>query len=291
MAGDWIKMRTSLLTNPKVNGIARELESHRDVTGVLSTGFNGVMSEIVTRNVMRHVTVSCLLVIWGAANEHTKDGVFRNADISDIDDMVGVPGFAAAMEDVGWLVADAEAGTVTLPNFNEYNTSGDTRSAGAKTNAQRQKEYRDRQKQSPDGNESNVTRDVTSNRREEKSREEKKEQKQMPPTASAPAALELVSDEMATVGKTPRRNGTRLPDDWKPSPELIAEVRAERGDVDLRTETAKFRDHFHAKTGKDATKLNWDATYRNWIRNSRTGGNGFSGQRHEPVRARQELRR
>lgn len=172
MAGDWIKMRTSLLTNPKVNGIARALESSREVSRALSTGFNGGMSEIVTRNVMRHVTVSSLLIVWGAANEHTNDGVFKSADLSDIDDMVGIPGFGDAMESVGWAEYDHESNTVTLPNFNEYNTSGASRSAGAKSAAQRQKEYRDRKKH----NESDVTRDVTNgvtrDRREEKRREE-----------------------------------------------------------------------------------------------------------------------
>ena len=175
MAGDWIKMRTSLLTNPRVNGIARILEDDRNVGRALSTGFNGCMSEIVTRNVMRHVTVSSLLIVWGAANEHTRDGVFRNADLSDIDDMVGIPGFGEAMEAVGWASYDADSCTVTLPNFNEYNTSGHDRTAQAKTAAERQREYRERKK----SQESDVTRDVTSdvtrNRREEKSREEEED--------------------------------------------------------------------------------------------------------------------
>lgn len=174
MAGDWIKMRTSLLTNPKVNGIARELECNKDVSATLSTGYNGVMSEIVTRNVMRHVTVSSLLVVWGAANEHTKDGVFLNADLSDIDDMVGIPGFGDAMAVVGWAIYEEDSNSVTLPNFNEYNTSGQIRSAGAKTAAERQKEYRDRKKSKESDVTSDVTTDVTSNRREEKRREEKK---------------------------------------------------------------------------------------------------------------------
>ncbi len=183
MAGDWIKMRTSLLTNPKVNGIARELESAREVSQVLSTGYSGGMNEIVTRNVMRHVTVSSLLVIWGAANEHTRDGEFANADLSDIDDMVGIPGFGAAMESVGWLLYDAEQNSITLPNFSEYNTSGSERSAGAKTAAQRQKDYRERKKaqeeESRRDESCDVTRDVTRNRREEKRREEKKDKEQV----------------------------------------------------------------------------------------------------------------
>lgn len=179
MAGDWIKMRTSLLTNPKVNGIAKALESNTAVTKSLAIVHNCVMSQIVTRNVMRHVTVSSLLVIWGAANEHTFDGVFENSELSDIDDMTGIPGFGEAMESVGWLEYDVENHTVTLPNFNEYNTSSSERTAGAKSGAQRQKEYRDR-KSSQNKSKSdvtsdvtrNVTNDVTRNHREEKRREE-----------------------------------------------------------------------------------------------------------------------
>jgi hypothetical protein len=167
MAGDWIKMRPSLLTNPKVNGIARILEESRDVGRVLSSGFNGPMFEIVSRNVMRYVTVSSLLVIWGAANEHTRDGVFKNADLSDIDDMVGIPGFGLAMEAVGWLVYDENESSVCLPNFNEYNTVAASRSASAKSGAERQRAYRERKKGKERYENSDVTSDVTSDRREE----------------------------------------------------------------------------------------------------------------------------
>tara|TARA_R110000851_G_scaffold306239_2_gene464483 strand:- start:135 stop:773 length:639 start_codon:yes stop_codon:yes gene_type:complete len=38
----------------------------------------------------------------------------------------------------------------------------------------------------------------------------------------------------------------------------------------VRLELAKFNDHWTSKTGKDATKLNWLATWRNWIRNGYT---------------------
>lgn len=171
MAGDWIKMRPSLLTNPKVNGIARILEESRDVGRVLSSGFNGPMFEIVSRNVMRYVTVSSLLVIWGAANEHTRDGVFKNADLSDIDDMVGIPGFGLAMEAVGWLVYDENESSVCLPNFNEYNTVAASRSASAKSGAERQRAYRERKKGKERYENSDVTSDVTSDRREEKRRD------------------------------------------------------------------------------------------------------------------------
>lgn len=44
---------------------------------------------------------------------------------------------------------------------------------------------------------------------------------------------------------------------------------AERPDFtqeDVRKQADMFRDHWVAKSGKDATKLDWEATWRNWIR-------------------------
>lgn len=81
-----------------------------------------------------------------------------------------------------------------------------------------------------------------------------------------------------------RKRGTRLPDDWALSPELAAWAKAERPELDDRMVQAmadSFRDFWISKTGKDATKLNWDATWRNWVRNQRIGGN----QRASPAQS------
>jgi hypothetical protein len=43
-------------------------------------------------------------------------------------------------------------------------------------------------------------------------------------------------------------------------------MRTEHPIVDLKAEHAKFVDYWHAKSGKDATKNDWNATWRNWIR-------------------------
>lgn len=37
----------------------------------------------------------------------------------------------------------------------------------------------------------------------------------------------------------------------------------------VRLEASKFADHWHAKSGKDAAKVDWLATWRNWCRNAR----------------------
>ena len=34
----------------------------------------------------------------------------------------------------------------------------------------------------------------------------------------------------------------------------------------VRAEAARFADHWHAKAGRDAAKLDWLATWRNWCR-------------------------
>ena len=63
--------------------------------------------------------------------------------------------------------------------------------------------------------------------------------------------------------------GTRLPDDWQPTPEQIAWAKAKRPDLDPALQAEMFRDYWHAKPGKDGRKVDWQGTWRNWIRNGR----------------------
>jgi hypothetical protein len=67
----------------------------------------------------------------------------------------------------------------------------------------------------------------------------------------------------------PRKRGARLPEDWMPSQDSIDAVKAECPLVNLEAEHRKFADYWKAKSGRDAAKLDWDATWRNWIRNAR----------------------
>ncbi|USP02163.1 YdaU family protein [Bartonella taylorii] len=61
--------------------------------------------------------------------------------------------------------------------------------------------------------------------------------------------------------------GCRLPDDFEPDYDFaIAEGLSPEH---VKVEIAKFRDYWKAKTGKDATKTDWQATWRNWVRNSK----------------------
>ncbi|EJF76541.1 hypothetical protein MCO_01608 [Bartonella sp. DB5-6] len=58
--------------------------------------------------------------------------------------------------------------------------------------------------------------------------------------------------------------GCRLPDDFEPDYAFaIAEgLPPER----VKVEIAKFRDFWKARAGKDARKIDWQATWRNWVR-------------------------
>lgn len=76
-------------------------------------------------------------------------------------------------------------------------------------------------------------------------------------------------------GAKVRPRATRLSMDWEPDASLNQDS----------FELAKFRDYWTAKAGKDAVKLDWDATWRNWLRKA---GKPIAKQEafsHRPVMA------
>lgn len=77
---------------------------------------------------------------------------------------------------------------------------------------------------------------------------------QHPSTSEGPAA-----------SKTPK--GTRLPDDFVVTAEMKMWANAQGfGWVNLDAATAKFIDHWHSVPGAKGVKLDWVATWRNWVR-------------------------
>ena len=63
------------------------------------------------------------------------------------------------------------------------------------------------------------------------------------------------------------KKGTRLSETWTLPFEWREWAALERPDVDVDLEGEKFRDYWIAKAGKAAVKRDWQATWRNWIRN------------------------
>ena len=68
-----------------------------------------------------------------------------------------------------------------------------------------------------------------------------------------------------------RSRGSRLPPDWQPSEILKAWAEKERPDLELRVVIEMFKNHWTAKPGKDGCKLDWEATFRNWVLKERPG--------------------
>jgi hypothetical protein len=54
-----------------------------------------------------------------------------------------------------------------------------------------------------------------------------------------------------------------LPDDWR------GWAQQERPDLDPEVTACRFADFWRGKAGKDARKVDWQATWRNWVRNER----------------------
>jgi hypothetical protein len=128
-----------------------------------------------------------------------------------------------------------------------------------KTAADRAKRYRDknRDRHAP------VTRDADRDDnalRERPETEADTEQKQIPSLRS---------------GSAPAKRGTRLPDDWAPSSDDWREATGKLGHQGSVFELSKFRDHWKAQPGQRGVKLDWNATFRNWIRNARVPTNGY----------------
>jgi hypothetical protein len=83
----------------------------------------------------------------------------------------------------------------------------------------------------------------------------------LPPTPSSSS-----SSSVNSPSESKGARASRLPTDWQPSDEDMNFCKAERPDLDVGDVAAQFRDYWIAKSGRDATKKDWPATWRNWVR-------------------------
>ena len=190
--------------------------------------------------------VGALYWLWAAADQHTEDGLMPGLTLRQIDRKTGVQGFGAALCQIGWLEDNPDG--VRIVNFEDHNGTSAKRRC---TDAQRKANVRnvsasDADKQRTESGQKTPNLGA----REEKRREEEK-------TEEAPSA------------KSPR--GTALPKDWELPGDWRTWAEGARPDVDVLTVADSFRDYWVAKPGKDGRKADWLATWRNWVRNQRSG--------------------
>lgn len=139
MAGDWIKMRTDLLTSPKVVRMSSALKADR------------------------FRIVGGLLSVWSLFDSHSTDGTLSGYTLESLDDLAAWKGFSEAMVAVGWLECDGD--DISLPRFEAHNGASSKRRA---LDSSRKRGVR--KVSASDADEMRT--------REEKRREEKKEQDQ-----------------------------------------------------------------------------------------------------------------
>jgi hypothetical protein len=237
MSGDWIKMRVDLREDPAVFRLAKLTKLDR-----LSV-------------------VGRLWAFWSWADKHAVGGSIAGADAADVDEIVDKNGFAEALREVGWL--ELGDGCIAIPKHDRH--TGDCAKERSLKNA-RQARWRQSRGGDVDGDASTdastdgrvdgrVDGDASTrpSTREEKRREEKEKEKD--PLASLPPP------------QKPSVKGSRLPADWQAGPDGMAfaeqhGLRGSRGS----TEAEKFRDYWSAQPGQRGVKVDWQATWRNWVR-------------------------
>jgi hypothetical protein len=124
MAGDWIKVERCTPDKPEVLRIARRLEIDRDAA------------------------FGKLFRFWSWLDGNCVDGIVDGVASTDVDAVVGVPGFTKTLEGVGWLEIDDTAERITVSNFARHN--GATAKARA-SKARRMATYRAKKEATVDG--------------------------------------------------------------------------------------------------------------------------------------------
>ena len=80
------------------------------------------------------------------------------------------------------------------------------------------------------------------------------------------------NQEPITINHKPikeNKRGSRLPQDWFLTKAMGDWATQERPDLDVRQVADQFKDYWVAQAGQKGVKLDWDATWRNWIRNTK----------------------
>lgn len=235
MAGDWIKMRSNLWSDPRVSRLCDLLDKPKTTV------------------------IGGLYWLWSNADQHSVDGAMPGLTMKGIDRETGLKGFAKALTDpaVNWLVDGPDG--VSLPRFEEHNgASAKVRAEGQKRKAnwraksgQPSHEPRDN---CPEKSGTTVPQGAGQTRGKSEAREEKRREELLTPGESE---IDTSSREV------------RLPHHWRPGEALLIETRTIRPswtDDDIHHEVLQFTDHY---TSTGEKRADWDAAWRKWVRGAK----------------------
>jgi len=82
-------------------------------------------------------------------------------------------------------------------------------------------------------------------------------------------AIDTDTDTEQIQKRVNNKRGSRLAQDWFLSKSMGDWATQERPDLDVRQVAEQFKDYWVAQAGQKGVKLDWDATWRNWVRNTK----------------------
>jgi len=174
--------------------------------------------------------VGGLHAVWCLFDVHSVDGIMDGYTPEFIDTYLGWEGFAQAMIGISWLYYENE--TLIMPNFQKHNgQSAKRRAQETERKASARRAQTVRKVSADDADKKRI--------REEKRRE-----------------------DISTTNVVDKRS-KKSPDDFVPN-EWHRDFAA-NNNLDLAYQLEKCIDHFKSK---GETNKNWDATFRNWLRNA-----------------------
>ena len=94
----------------------------------------------------------------------------------------------------------------------------------------------------------------------------------------------ITNNQETIIKEKTATRGSRLPNNWVPNKELAEWSKAERPDLDLRKVLEEFRDYWTSVAGSKGVKLDWDATWRNWVRKQTAPKQTFAQQAADVAR-------
>lgn len=239
--------------------------------------YRGTVEDAKFRHIARQakVNISDVIAVWAvlledAASYQHRGVVTRDEDwiatILDFEDGMAEQ-ILESMQAVGMV--SIGHGAITICNWGARQFESDI----DKTAAERKKRQRERQSQA---GHNDVTRDTTVSHASVTA-----------PDTDTDTDTKKEKRVVAAQERSPTKRATRWGASDPVPPEWLAEAnqirtKANLSPVDPALEAARFVDFWAAKSGKDATKADWHATWRNWIRNSR-GGAAPNGSARIPM--------
>lgn len=203
----WIKWEKDLETDPRMIRMARE------------------MKRLCNADALPAVTLVCgsLIRLWSYADSHIRDDNTLDLGASEIDDLLGIPGFCSIMPD-DWL-REVDEHTVELPDFQEHN------GIEARKRALTQKR---------------VTR-------------HRDKAKRTSVTSALPDQDQTKTNTETSKRVAQPRPARQVPDSFAVTEDMRSWAQRECPGVNVDAETAKFRDHEFAKPRTDWLKAwrNW----------------------------------